>query len=398
MLGKIDYTSSVSGGGYFTSFYGRLFTRTKGKGADGKDIDGLKDLDEVAQILAPNETDPHGGPASAWKRRVFVWLRENGRYLAPNGAGGLLYDLAVVLRNWLSLQVVIASFILMLFIAAQLIRMAILPSSAGTAWSGYCGWSPYTFVAPAIFVLLAMPLGWSYWLIGSLRANRPGSRREWPWAWFLPVFVAVALLASQFVLPNLPDSAQWVTWLGGLIAFLAIIFALLSWGWARHRVPAAEGGASDADRINVFDKATNWLTSILKNVLTVAFGFLAFAIIDSLGQEAYLKGLSWRWVVPLLGPAAAIAPFVKWLVADLAGGTNTRHLKLPLGLLAGVGAAVIILPVLIVLDFTSHAVANNFELPAAPPAVNQSASSLQGKIEASDGKIGRVYAVYRQQI
>ncbi len=46
LLGEIDYMSSVSGGSYFASFYGRLFTRP--------DISGIK---EIQKILSPNEND-----------------------------------------------------------------------------------------------------------------------------------------------------------------------------------------------------------------------------------------------------------------------------------------------------------------------------------------------------
>jgi hypothetical protein len=61
-LRRIDYLSTVSGGGYFGSFLGRLFSR-----------DYLKtpqDLEEVLQQKKHPE--------------VLRFLRENGRYMAPN--------------------------------------------------------------------------------------------------------------------------------------------------------------------------------------------------------------------------------------------------------------------------------------------------------------------------
>jgi hypothetical protein len=141
-----------------------------------------------------------------------------------------------------------------------------------------------------------------------------------------------------------------------LIAGLAILFALIAIGAYFPRVFITKS-SDDAGRINLFDRATNLLSSVLKNVLMMAFGLFAFALIDTVGKGPL------RWIVPLLAPAPAIAPFVKW-IAGLVRPGKTAHISLPLGLLAGVGAAVIIIPVLVVLDGLSHAIADN--LAAAP--------------------------------
>ena len=114
LLKDIDYVSSVSGGSYFTAFYGRLFTRND-----------VQHVEQVAGILAPNESEPANGGANAWMREAFRWLRENGRYLSPRGAGDLLLDISVVLRNWLSLQVIVATFVLMFLLATQLTRVGL---------------------------------------------------------------------------------------------------------------------------------------------------------------------------------------------------------------------------------------------------------------------------------
>jgi len=386
LLGKIDYTSSVSGGGYFTSFYGRLFTRENGKDANGKDVEGVNDLVDLATILEPDETHPADGPASAWKRGVFGWLRENGRYLAPHGAGDLLFDLTVVVRNWLSLQVVLAMFILMLFLAAQLFRAGIQHFDVGEYYQdiysylpghSHFWWSPYTVVALAIFVLLAIPLGWAYWLVASGRSKQPD-----PYAWWAPIlFVAAAgevLLCWLTGMISRPANAYIAfTGIAGLVPLFTLAFALAA-------LRGAEASTDD------YDKAAGWLSQVLKDVLTVGLGILAFALIDSVGQQAYLNRFSWGWVGPLLGfgPAAVLAPFVKWIAANLTGRANTKHLSLPLGLLAGLGAAIIILPVLVLLDGVSHAVAYEFQQPIAPAgAIYEPASTLKCHIEGSDWKL-----------
>ncbi len=105
LLRKIDYISSVSGGSFFASFYGRLFSRD--------DIDRKKTLkkpdgsvetltraaelpiesterSDVEKILSPDSKIRLAFPNEKWKTGIFGWLRENGRYLAPNGSGDTL--------------------------------------------------------------------------------------------------------------------------------------------------------------------------------------------------------------------------------------------------------------------------------------------------------------------
>ena len=102
LVGKIDLLSTVSGGGYFGSFLGALFQREQPPGAA-----------TVEARLA----DLHSWPVR--------WLRENGRYLSPNGAGDTWQAGAVMLRNWVAVHVVLLTFVLMLFAGASLIRAGI---------------------------------------------------------------------------------------------------------------------------------------------------------------------------------------------------------------------------------------------------------------------------------
>src|SRR5688572_25122337 len=71
LIRRLDYLSTVSGGGYFGSFLGAAFSRAEAT------------PDTVEEELANNHS---------W---AVKWLRENGRFLSPNGAGD----------NWLSAAV-----------------------------------------------------------------------------------------------------------------------------------------------------------------------------------------------------------------------------------------------------------------------------------------------------
>ena len=64
LIGKIDLLSTVSGGGYFGSFLGAMFQREQPPGA---------------KTVEAKLADSHSWPVR--------WLRENRRYMSPNGAG-----------------------------------------------------------------------------------------------------------------------------------------------------------------------------------------------------------------------------------------------------------------------------------------------------------------------
>jgi len=196
LLDQIDYLSSVSGGGYFASFLGRLFSR-----------DDIHDTREIARILAPNATEPKSDAGEGnWKCKVFRWLRENGRYLSPRGAGDLLFDFAVVMRNWVSLQIVIGIFVFAILMLLRILADPHLLRASGVPWIVAAmdfldralsamparivavwwqfdvsvhdllayrtsfSWSPYLIVAIGIFVFAVLPCIWAYWLVPSARS------------------------------------------------------------------------------------------------------------------------------------------------------------------------------------------------------------------------------------
>ena len=78
LLGRIDYLSSVSGGGYIASMFGRLVA------AHG--------LAEAQAILADSGSS------------VLEWLRRNGRYLTPAGSRDTGIAVVTYLRAWLAIH------------------------------------------------------------------------------------------------------------------------------------------------------------------------------------------------------------------------------------------------------------------------------------------------------
>src|SRR5829696_5076115 len=220
-LRRIDYLSTVSGGGYFGSFLLRLFSRNY-----------LEEPDDLEQVLK-------GKKAPA----VLRFLRENGRYMAPNGGDKLLVG-AMVLRNWFSVQLVLGIFILAFFLGLQAIRIMAgrsLPEltswlaahswSAPAArwiethpWSGHGAlwWSPYMLIPPVIFLLFAFPLGWAYWLIeppgkaivdASLKTGSSSTfRRRWEHAEIPPLYGVLVTLGLGIVLPSVGGLGLTALW------------------------------------------------------------------------------------------------------------------------------------------------------------------------------------------
>jgi hypothetical protein len=373
LLINIDYVSSVSGGSYFASFYGRLFTRS--------DVDRIG---QVAQILTSNESEPADGGANHWMRKVFRWLRENGRYLSPHGAGDLLLDLAVVLRNLVSLQIIMALFILIAMLLLQFIRALFQRFARGEVWHTYyqifyrtlpfrsaVWWSPYTLLAFALLVLTALPAGWAYWLLSN---QREGETSGWGFfklrLWIPPV----AILAGSVWLAwskELCLGEFALTVIAGLVSLTTLALALFyTWRALRetHRHPADK--CSGQLNLGPSDIAGNLLSSLLKLALVAGFSVLGFSLIDTFGQTAYAGGLNWKWLVPLVGPlalAASLAPFIQWIVANLGAKLGNKAVSIPVGLIAGVGAAMLIIPIVILLDCLSHAIAYERHTPVSPP-------------------------------
>lgn len=148
---RIDLLSTVSGGGYFGAFLGTAFTRP---GASA---------DKVEDELANNHS---------WS---VEWLRENGRFLSPNGSGDNWVTAAVALRNWFTLQLVLLTFSFFFLGLGNLIRADLATEVFTQDWwgkielffwehpAGNLWLSPWTVLPVIPFVLILVPTGLFYW-------------------------------------------------------------------------------------------------------------------------------------------------------------------------------------------------------------------------------------------
>jgi hypothetical protein len=344
-LRRIDFLSTVSGGGYIGTFLGHLYLRpyadpgkdqaghpTDQAGADG-DVLGATTAERVSRILG----DSHAKP--------LAHLRENGRYLSPNGSGDSLLAGAVVLRNWATIQLVLLTFcvtglsgFLLLrtlvaavadrvfgadaldvgptsFIAGFLSRFD--PSRAHTLWI-----SDYFLLAAVLAAVLAVPVGLAYWL------TQPRN-----------LFVAAALggIAAAFLL-----GAR------GLDAFLLALAAY----WLLAAVlctVVAQGGWSAPTEVARW-KRGNRLSRVLMQALMAAGVVSAVGLIDSLGQNLHAHPAAWD-AAKVLALLATLLTFGKRLAPFISNFTRGGRPKISVSLIAGVGS---ILLLVVLLGFLSR--------------------------------------------
>lgn len=387
LLGKIDYLSTVSGGGYFGAFFGALFARRAVR--DTADVEKLLDPGGVRASPASSS-----GAAALKLPDALRWLRENGRYLSPNGAGDLLVGGAVMLRNWVAIHVVLFSLVMLALLALQLVRAA-APERVEAAWwfpcppaflaacapsakpygsvPGALWWSPLLLGAAVPALLMVIPTGWAYWLIGRLRQRDLGNPL---------IGVGIVVLFGLLVLvcgaTLLGSAAGWPLGLG-LLSEVALTFLWLS----RARVVASRRSAEytngavaeSAQESFKISEQRNFLSHWLKGGLILTAVALAIGVIDSVGQTIYLAssrpGASlFATVATMFAPLAGAAAFGQRLAVLLGGKANGKRLGVPTSILVTVAALVVVTLVLLAASVVAHGIAWHFEMPRLAPTLS----------------------------
>jgi hypothetical protein len=345
LLRRIDFISTVSGGGYFGSFLGGLYVPRplrKECSPNGQDVE------RVRGALLDSRSWP------------IDWLRENGRYLSPNGAGDALLAGAALVRNWVAVIVVVTSTLFTLFAAAAWLAQPLARGLAtlgewpppltwlgqmlevGQATSATAGpayalaVSPYA-VLPMVCLVFAVALGWAYWFTQPFGFSL---RR----AVIPPFFFAAALLAATLVLDWSPG------WRGllGAVAALALLF------WAVTSSGRLNRGDEEGRR-----RTRNRLSRCLSVTLWTTVGLLVFVLLDTIGLKlaGSQQPLVWKTALSigagLLG-ALGIAQRVLPLLA--AFGRGTRLSPRPQAL-AGVAALLVGSTLFVGLSAAAHAIA-----------------------------------------
>lgn len=351
LLKHVDYLSTVSGGGYFGSFLGALFVR---KGATKPE-----DAPEAVEAILKSDTDP-----------TIRYLRDNGAYLAPGGSADLMLGGTVLLRNWIAVQFVLLSLVLLAFVGAHTLELAALSQipSWPKAWArveGYCAlrgvWiSPWFSLPPALLVLAGIPLGGAYWTISRDRLPKYfGDAQKWAGAtWMAAPHIAVAggaivatwsgilgdgvlsvcalcvawiatlALSTAFVASCKEVWAIWLPYAVGTIGIASAFFlnrpADLEDLSLYHALPflallvlLGVSGITRAARpdseLSADSFARNRVSTGLRTILLLVGATLAFATLDTIGRTLYVA-LAGDWGA-VMGVSGGFSGFLLFLSA-----------------------------------------------------------------------------------
>ncbi|WP_409285466.1 hypothetical protein [Pseudomonas protegens] len=320
LLSRIDYLSTVSGGGYIGGFFSSLFLPGRLRQPTSQDpvAQAARDAYQALRFEPPGRIStgvdyaqqPVGqGPTA--------WLRENGRYLTPTGSGDMLYALAMTWRNWLSLQAMIGLPILL--VLSLLTLFQVLSHASLLLWPLMAG------------VLFALPCAVAYWLIipqGDL--DRPPSLSNAAYRSMLGVVGGLWLGGALAY-----GLAQWhavgaLTLAGALVGSGALLITRqLVKRLADNRDPAKDNACANSVR-NYRVQITRALGRAMAAVAVL--GFLALLVTAAQALYRYLHDLR------ALGSLLALIAVV-WLVRRLALLKDEKSLpgwmhRLPLDLLA----------------------------------------------------------------
>lgn len=302
LVRRIDLLSTVSGGGYFGSFLGRLFTRD--------DVAARQGAPAAARVEATLVGDE--------KPEVVRHLRENGRYLAPNGAGDLLTATAIVVRNWVALHVVLFCAAMTVLLSATLLRGVVdrtgeLVSLWWIAAAACCG-------------LITAPPGIAYWLVRG-KTDDPTKRGDFVgWAGA----AAAAGVFGGLAAPAIQAPASLLGGVGLCVVAAAAVFAFCM---RNEELPAARRKLGD------------WTARGLAwTALCVAFGAVETAAeaIYAGTKSAGGEGLSAKAAgagAALAAAASTIRPLIG--VLGLRRDDGDRRPGLPLKAVTG-GALVVV--------------------------------------------------------
>lgn len=414
ILQRVDFLSTVSGGGYAGSFLGALIQRRGLKGA----VDTLtRTPPEPANGGEPKPRPP----ADATTSFPIRWLRDNGRYLAPNGSGDALLMGSILLRNWVAMHLVLGTLFLGVMLALKSIW--VLPGAPN--WIGWTAregariwWSPWLLAPIATFFLWVIPPGWAYWLV---EGKADAAQRKGP-SPIQVVAVCTVVAWIWLVRTGLPALLQgrlssWYpkSWVDGLALVIGVEGLLtLAWylalatreapGWGESREDAAEGQGADTAALLRW-KLSHQISAGI--ILTLLLGLLAAA--DSVGQSLYAVWAEGGfkaaklWATGTFGVLATIALAGRKLAEFLPG--KKEDVSLPVSLMASIAAALLLGALFVGHAALATGLTWGFQpvnwptspaatvgrvlIPPPPPAPQKVAIRLEGE---SSGRSGQVEA------
>jgi hypothetical protein len=361
LLAQFDAVSTVSGGGYIGGFFSSLFvtgrlegtTENTGASLTASPTASAADAaaarlayavlqEEPPQRLRSTTTYEPGRPG----RAALAWLRDNGRYLTPSGAGDLVYAAAVGIRNWFAAHYVVATLTLLVLLLSLIARLAavvlcghpgearLLPHTGVGIW-----WSSTWYAAAGLLLALAVPLGIGFWFTHP----RPGDDvNAHPTPATHAAAVSLVLAATLLLLGTWLRSLGKDQAVGSLVSLVAGTLTTL--GVISFAVLAFTHRETSISALRVT------MTRKLRTTLLYALALAALASAETLAQTASVH-LGRGSLLPTGGAVTALVwltRFIAQRMSEKQGASLPR--KIPFGTLAGLAGAALWLVIVAAFD------------------------------------------------
>ncbi len=338
LLRRLDYLSTVSGGGYFGACYGRLMQRLARQAAAAPPDPEEQASDPAAAEASDGRASLPPGLRQAadalagqsvkiggQQLNLIGWLRENGRYMAPRGSGDFFTGAGVVLRNLVTVHIVMGLTAIALFALLQWPVSLWFWHVDPEPWllGGSFQLSPLILLPAFCALIVCLPLGWAYWLLreepevkadkGDWR-GRLGGQARWelnPWVGWVATLLLLALFGYEAL-----EGGGALLWTGLLLLVATLLAGMLA---ARKM---RSGGSLQEQRAD--------LTRGFGRSLLLLAVLVWLALVDSLGQNLYLalvQSESRAWLGGLLGALTAAGAAGRRLVTMLEGPVDGPGVK-----------------------------------------------------------------------
>ncbi len=353
-LRKIDFLSTVSGGGYIGACLGRAYDRLRSSIPQ----DSTNGSEQAAKRVEQAFGSDHS--------YLIDWLRKHGNYIAPRGGGDGRSNFAVFVRNLISMHLVVGLLLFSAFGLANFVRYVLFENGLtaigfalhrthfpighliGTVLGPW--FSPWFILTELVLLFIVVPRIAGYWIVSQ---DEHESFKRIP---LLMLFVFSAALIAVGVQQMMAEPV-----LVGLSLLSSLVQVELAWRRGTVREAAMGTGGLETQR----QRTRNYLTYDLGLGLAMAGAALAFAVIDTLGhglQQAQLGDSDgYARAFAMLGTSIVAAlPVARWIAGILAGdkqgppSTISRVLKRDM--YAGVLAIVLFTLPLVFYSFAAHAI------------------------------------------
>ncbi|QMW23020.1 hypothetical protein [Sandaracinobacteroides saxicola] len=288
VLGRVDYLSTVSGGSYIGSFLGSLFVPPTARG----DADAV-DAAVVREHVKTLGHDPLGSPMGLLAVRQ---LRQFGRYIAPRGAGDLIYGLGIVIRNWIALQLVIGVSLLAIWLSAIKAAVAMRAEFSPTELALLLPPLPFSPLWGLTAIALVWPAGAALAYFMSRRDYFPPPPLQYVkrvWWWVLMLVLALCVWRLVDPPPEMGGTVRLL--LAGAAAAIAV--ALLVDAKVRQAQPPARSdwqssavAREDRIRANISRIQASGITLVSALAMAAAADTAALFLATWVTKAALLSG------------------------------------------------------------------------------------------------------------